>query len=965
LRFLVTAKNPVIYNFVGINSKDPEKFKENCIARFPECEENLSNLSVIIEMKTENNFSYNKLYVLIPKLKLRLFTDTYEYLLRLFMENIFEGNTVRCKVSEENLLRDPKSIRSVYPFFQMWILSQDIKASIYTFPSECLLHKVSKDYDKCSFKIHNKTAENRSIEKFCILKLSKFTYYMGYLSNYLSTSSVSAFELNCILNKKFSLFTHYSNLDLIKRTNESQITSNKKKMLKIKINKHFDRISDFKITLDQIHLNFVVHAILTLKNFFSRYFLYYSNKNIKYVYLGESQKKRVVVNMKNSNLILRNTLLNTSDTIYELEINLGLSFVLCNQGNTWIGPFKDSKKIQIYIKKMLLNNVRPGKGKTEVKLSNKILSDFSFLVELNCESNEREQKEGRVYYIYLSKCPKEDVEMLYSSKNKERKLKNRNPLINFYNTTQQIYEVPQIIVNIRNVEDYRNEIYSLKFYEEEIIYNKKEKGNLYLNVDSQADDSDDETIRTSLIQILQIQMIIKNFNECYAKYISDPLISHINNFTTSFSEIKYDCYYGINFENIEIILNDSQFNSKLFKCSLSKVAFFITNTPDERDSLIIPDAMKNYEHFYVMTNSNVNPKNEIDQSKSMFHRISKPRVSTMKNYNFIDEIDKDSFIVMNDKKMIPNFNYFILSKSLISIYFQNNNFLKWEPFIEPLPIILNYFSNKNHQFINISLSSLEKLDYGIENISRQKNFHSLNINMSESLIENLKAFKNDYDKSQLQKYYLRNTELDKKIVIINFTDCKYQIRNIDNFTEDKESNYTKILRYQTKKSFENKEEILLEFKNEQKKGNKQVTIVNNNHERIREEEHFEDPLHKEKKVEGKGNFSLNIEKTSKFYFLIKVDNNNSLKQIDDHFLDEKSNPDLHEILKSFDESILLEGEQIMITDVILNMDKNQKTVFLRSNFGIRNELDFKVKLKYILKDEEYLHSNKLIKERIV
>ena len=462
-------------------------------------------------------------------------------------------------------------------------------------------------------------------------------------------------------------------------------------------------------------------------------------------------------------------------------------------------------------------------------------------------------------------------------------------------------------------------------------------------------------------------MILNNVNECYSKYISSPFISHINNFTTSFSEIKYNCYYGINFEKIDIILNDSQFNSKLFKCSLSRIAFFITNTTDERDSLIIPDAMKNYEHFYVSTNPSSNHKADLEYSKSMFNLTSRQRNSIIRNHYDIKDFDKETLMVLNDKKMIPFFNNYIFSKNLISIYFQNNNFLKWEPFIEPLPIIINYFSNKNHQFINVFLSSLEKLDFGIDNISRQKNFHSLNINMSESLIENFKAFKNDFDKSQLQNYYLRNTELDKKIVIINYTDCRYIIINRDNFTDHKDQTYTKIMRYQTKKPIEkeNKEEIHLEFVNDHKKGNKQVTILGNNVEKIREDDHLDDIILREKKYEGKGKFLLNIEKTSKFYFLIKVDNTSSLKQIDDNFLDDKTNPNLHEILKNFDESILLEGEQIMITDVILNVDKNQKTVILRSNFGIKNELDFKVKMKYILKEEEYVHSNKLLKERIV
>ena len=71
------------------------------------------------------------------------------------------------------------------------------------------------------------------------------------------------------------------------------------------------------------------------------------------------------------------------------------------------------------------------------------------------------------------------------------------------------------------------------------------------------------------------------------------------------------------------------------------------------------------------------------------------------------------------------------------------------------------------------------------------------------------------------------------------------------------------------------------------------------------------------------------------------------------------------MLKNVQESILLDGEQFMISEVILNVDKNQKTVVFRSNYGIKNELDFKVKLKFIFKEDDYLYSNKISKERIV
>ena len=351
------------------------------------------------------------------------------------MENIFEENTIKSKSSEESAKIDPKKIEPVYPFFEMWIMSEELKASVYTFPSQCILHKENNDFLNCKYKIHQKTDEKRSIEKFCMIKFTNFIYYMGYLNNYRSSVSISAYDINVDLNKKFPLFSHYINPDIIKRAIYPGESGEKnKKMLDIEINKHFDKISDWKIKIHSFQLNLIIHAILTLKNFFSRFFLYYHNKNIKFVNHGEPQKKRIDIKLKNSNFIMKHTLHNSSDTIYELDINLGLRCVLMNYGDTWVGPFKDSKMIQIYINKMFLNNIKHSKGKPEVKLSNKILSCFSFFINLNCESTEQEQKQNRTYYIYISKSTDKNLESLFKlnkKNNSSGKLNARNPIIPF------------------------------------------------------------------------------------------------------------------------------------------------------------------------------------------------------------------------------------------------------------------------------------------------------------------------------------------------------------------------------------------------------------------------------------------------------------------------------------------------------------------------------------------------------
>jgi hypothetical protein len=61
---------------------------------------------------------------------------------------------------------------------------------------------------------------------------------------------------------------------------------------------------------------------------------------------------------------------------------------------------------------------------------------------------------------------------------------------------------------------------------------------------------------------------------------------------------------------------------------------------------------------------------------------------------------------------------------------------------------------------------------------------------------------------------------------------------------------------------------------------------------------------------------------------------------------------MDELRKHFDEkfSILIPGEQFLVSEVELNIDTNTKSVTFRSNEGIKNDLDFPVKIKFILKD---------------
>jgi hypothetical protein len=100
-----------------------------------------------------------------------------------------------------------------------------------------------------------------------------------------------------------------------------------------------------------------------------------------------------------------------------------------------------------------------------------------------------------------------------------------------------------------------------------------------------------------------------------------------------------------------------------------------------------------------------------------------------KNKSFTNVID-----VINNPLMLKNQNE------------KEVNF--WEPFIEPLPAKFTSLSSDENQYIKFEILSLTPAYDGLKGFYRQSKFHSLNINLNERLMENVKYLLQDYEKTK-------------------------------------------------------------------------------------------------------------------------------------------------------------------------------------------------------------------------
>ena len=532
-----------------------------------------------------------------------------------------------------------------------------------------------------------------------------------------------------------------------------------------------------------------------------------------------------------------------------------------------------------------------------------------------------------------------------------------------------------------------------------IISSLRETDKLYLSLNY-----------TQISHIIEIfQKMFKNQNE-NIKYIL-----HSPNISTKLNEIQYKISYAFYISNIEIRICDAEFNAQLFQILISKFMFVYTNSPDNKIlNKGLKNLMKKYTYFSNNNNNeneennnnikknenfeedfnsellvkfllkiNYHNSNQVKKLKKLkLNNISLSNNSSEKNY---EEMTDNSIYINNENTQNQNstINNKNSKESEIKIinenFTNNNNNTKenfWEPFIEPLPGKFTYLTSKDNQYIKFDILSLIPIYGGIRNICRQSKFHSLNINVNERLMENINSLMKDLDKTQELKKKKNGLNKKKILKIVNLTEFLMEVnekndnykkinKNFQNENDDENiqnddyldsssndfNNYSNndniiqrkfIYEYKIDKKINTKDEIEVCFHN-----NNYSNINTNNNINNTNEKNFS--LYKKESIRNWN--SYNIERPSKYFYIQKTSNKNVVYNNDS--INSKTNEEKEELKKNFDNkaSILLKDEHFLVCEVEIDSKNSRKLVTFRSNQGIKNELDFPVKIKFVLKEK--------------
>ena len=542
------------------------------------------------------------------------------------------------------------------------------------------------------------------------------------------------------------------------------------------------------------------------------------------------------------------------------------------------------------------------------------------------------------------------------------------------------------------------------------------------NVDNNNNTTTNKIIKLSL-NIGQVLQILKIWNDINKNYNDNAkLVLHSLNILTKLNTIQYQNAMAIYLSEIDLRICDSQFNIQLFRILIRQFMFISTNHPD---NVFINNALVNLSKKYgistdqndinnsiinsVRLNTNPNNGTFIHNTNNNNENGLTTVIKTDNNNNntYSEVFNNEMYVKLllrvqyhnssNSKKRSSQSNNNNNNNHLNNINNINNNDNHsnrmeliedttsnfWEPFIEPLPLKYTSLTSKENIYTKIEILSLRQTYDGLRNLCRQTKFHSLNINFNERLLENINAFKKDYDRANELMKSTQNNEMiiiqpnttTKKLTVLNLTEYKMKIETNSNLIKDEHNNNyiyndndydnnlltsncnsncsnieysnNKVIYYydESKKTINDKEEITVTFsdsdiirKESRMNFNSNSMIHNNNN------------INKQ---------TYNIERSSKYFYIFynkeHITNNNANNNTNNNLIDNvpSSKEQREELKKNFDNkaSILLNGEQFLVCEVEINREGNEKLVTFRSNEGIRNELDFAVTIKLILKDK--------------
>lgn len=447
-----------------------------------------------------------------------------------------------------------------------------------------------------------------------------------------------------------------------------------------------------------------------------------------------------------------------------------------------------------------------------------------------------------------------------------------------------------------------------------------------------------------------------------------------------FEKIKYNYSYLYQLENISIIILESQFNSKLFEVFLFELNMFKSSLINHSfTSSLIKDFDFDLNTLYSGSYA-YDAKTNKPNTKQFTADIILKFIFKI-NYHDNSKITWEPFI-----EPCP-ISFYQLESNI-------ENFMALEiQCLKPVNIgVSSLVRQKCFHSLNININEII-----IENMN---NFYS---DFSRHIYDNKHS---GHDNSGFSE---ENNNLEKKLIIHNLTNFYLFIVNSRDFKHEnrvKEENKI-ILDYKSTKDIRLKEEVVfllcspeigkkIELNNNYKRQGtvSNYTAINNlNHTIISSKSHnnninsninlfpnantellnnnnnnfsnnnfnksitninfnMSNPLlnsfmynNPRRQLGYLGNDSesgmrLSIEKTQRLYTIITMDETVHKR---------KSNIDVEEIRKRFNEKfqILLKNEFFLVCDMELGIEENQKKLTLRSNYSLKNSLDFPIQLSLI------------------
>jgi len=992
---------------------------------------------------------------MIPYLKIKAYTDIYEKLCRIFTENLCEINTILSNASLlKNKLTIRYKVAEIYLKVDELIANNYLYPSGCEYHKEYNVNTHMEKCGFARFACANLNKNNKNENEKIGFRFDKtFTtkvkdFYMLFETYTLTEKIIyiEAFEVKINLNNELPFYEKFRTKNLISKTKEENNSKSLNKNLICTILKLPNKVTSYEFEITELTIEMIPSALYLVKNYYTRVFMNYYNTNIKLIDYDFNYGRYLNLKSNNLTMVMKSNLI--EDQSCDLDIRFGLYINMKTNGNNFIGPSTDIKLFNLDIKDVKLYEYRINKSKQKIKLfsfelfkkirlkfemftkvkTKKKLDDrysYIYCTQENIEDNE--EKNDNNYYNYNYYYDNQEIidddyhnynedefineEEHYfhpnynnqSNKDKDNFFKDLDPNIKIPNNsdninnndlndpnddgkTNQIFKVDDFGLNrmkLKNPHSFSKYIRNKKYMDEMFI-----KGQ-YINNSESNRSKGKLTINLNIIRVFQVKKILEDIKD-----FEDNFSKHFNYFIsdkTQYDKLKYVDSRGYNFDEIEIIVTNSIFGSKLFNITIRDIFIYLTNKPKKKDFNVIKSKMKSYPNFYseqekhkdiekhplVSKNSKIKLTSNINQNKTSRLSLKLTHIDDFYSNN-------NTFTLTDSNKLqIPKYTNFFISKFLIFIQYHNNNNTIFEPLIEPLPVRIDYFNNENAKFLSIDFFSLIQKNYGISYLCRQKNFHSLNININEAILDNVNSLNLDYESNKSKfleaKFIEKKTESSqKKLIITNLTEYSIKILKqkkdllIPQPKEEKTETDKKnqlIFFYDIRLNFRDSEYLIIQF------ANKDDEIKETDFDYLSDSNLPDDQgmnsVHNTKSYFNRRNLiseerkltnetRINTEKTSKtFKIIIDPDLKNKTRYQNANLLineEETRNKflemDKDIIRKNYDEkvSILLPGELLLVSEVELDILKNKKTVTLRSNEGIQNSLDFPLQIGFFYKE---------------